>query len=474
MQNFYKIVSIGLLVAFVAAMLPVSFTPLKTQKAEAIPTIDAGAIAGILANLVQEILEVAWEAAVAILQKQILDMIVDQIIQWIQGGGEPKFISDWSGFLQDAGNKAAGKFIEGIADGVLCEPFNLNIQLQLRNKSFTDTITCTLDDVVGNIENFYDDFRSGGWIGYTTSLEPQNNFFGASLIAVSGLEKVRAAAEKAAELEGVTGGGYIGTKKCDKEGNCTITTPGQTIAGLVDKSLGADIDLIVNSQDIGPYIAAIADAAINRLIAEGVGGLQNLTTKKAPDDGFIKPGAGNCKGLKGDALDACENYQESSGNQFNESKSIFIAEIDKTFKPRRETQDAQINAISNLNQYKSNLEFLLAEFEKAICVNKNAFIKEINDELGYVAQKSDELQKDKSENDLIVKELEEIRSEINNAEINEWNKLTTSYRKFKDDGRFKEEEANKAKQKAEKDNGEIDIRKFNNSKKFQQNLTKCS
>jgi len=37
-----------------------------------------------------------------IIAKRIMDYIVDQTITWIQGGGEPKFISNWDGFLKDA------------------------------------------------------------------------------------------------------------------------------------------------------------------------------------------------------------------------------------------------------------------------------------------------------------------------------------------------------------------------------------
>ncbi|MCL5004887.1 MAG: hypothetical protein M1170_03020, partial [Patescibacteria group bacterium] len=50
----------------------------------------------------------AWKASEVIgrslrdvIAKRIMDYIVDQTVKWIQGGGKPKFITNWNGFLKD-------------------------------------------------------------------------------------------------------------------------------------------------------------------------------------------------------------------------------------------------------------------------------------------------------------------------------------------------------------------------------------
>ena len=35
-----------------------------------------------------------------IIAKRIMDYIVDQTVQWIQGGGEPKFVTNWDSFYE--------------------------------------------------------------------------------------------------------------------------------------------------------------------------------------------------------------------------------------------------------------------------------------------------------------------------------------------------------------------------------------
>ena len=119
-----------------------------------------------------------------IIAKRIMDYIVDQTVQWIQGGGEPKFVTNWDSFMKDAGDIAFDSVIREIGAAGLCSPFGLQVKLALLPvQKFSTQISCTLDNVVKNINIFYVDFSVGGWDGYLLSLEPQNNFYGAMLLA---------------------------------------------------------------------------------------------------------------------------------------------------------------------------------------------------------------------------------------------------------------------------------------------------
>jgi hypothetical protein len=62
----------------------------------------------------------------------VLSMLTNDLIKWIQGEGEPRFISDWRGFLSEAGDKAGGLFVDKyLGAGWLCEPFDVDIFMKI-------------------------------------------------------------------------------------------------------------------------------------------------------------------------------------------------------------------------------------------------------------------------------------------------------------------------------------------------------
>lgn len=174
-------------------------------------------------NLITWAAEEVWEYAKKnydkmlrdVIAKRLLDYVVNETVKWIQGGGEPKFIGNWEGFVEDAGDIAFDSVVRETSLAKLCTPFGLQVQIGLLPVgTFGDRITCTLDKVVSNIENFYVDFSVGGWNGYLVSLEPENNFYGAMLLAND--EAVLRTTKKkgAAKTEGLAGSGFMGDKQC--------------------------------------------------------------------------------------------------------------------------------------------------------------------------------------------------------------------------------------------------------------------
>lgn len=244
--------------------------------------------------------------------KKILDWTVDQVVDWIQNGGDlsDRFVTDWSSYADDAFNTAAGAVIQE-ALPLVCSSFSAQFELTLGNpvEKFGTQIGCTLDDVVENIDNFYDDFTSADdpWLAYNTMWQPQNNFFGATIMTKDKAlnEGVKNQASKLNDA--LASKGFISSKQCkttatyanyedingsncsgdelNSSGTCKeayvkdlngkyckgkdmeIVTPGANIANLIDKQINIDIDWIVNSRS---YITAIANAVINRAMKEGV------------------------------------------------------------------------------------------------------------------------------------------------------------------------------------------------------------
>ncbi|MDP3901639.1 MAG: hypothetical protein Q8Q37_01515 [bacterium] len=368
------------------------------------------------------------------LKKRVLDMMVDQIIQWVQGGGEPKFITDWGSFLRDAGQQAVGDFAQELGLGFLCEPFSFQIQIALQNPSpFSQRASCTLDEIVGNIENFYQNFENGGWIAYSESWKPRNNYYGSLIMAYDEQQNRRESAESAAWSEGIAGGGFLSTK--DANGN--ISTPGSVIGATVAKAIGSDIDYIVNAQQLQEYIAAISDAVINRLIKEGINGLQNVNTDNAPSSGYVVSSANQtgtaCAGLTSSALQSCLQYNQATTDSFNASKNAILTQIDLTLLPRVAAQNSLTSALNDLYSFASTATEIyenLIILEKdpnapiALCFKpKNQLLQEIASAIAEENNQLTDLQSQYDTNQAIIDELVAIKNQILLIPQDDWNSL---------------------------------------------------
>ena len=299
------------------------------------------------------------KVAVSSLKRRLLSMVTDQIVNWVEGGGKPLFVTDWKGFLSDAANIAAGDFAIELGLEDLCSPFGLQVRLSILNPPrFTDYVSCTLDDIVGNIENFYEDFRNGGWFAYSEMWLPQNNYYGAVFMAMNERDVRIAEEAQASILEAVSGNGFLGTRKCDPSGRfCTITTPGAQVGALVAKAVGSDIDYLIEADDLAVYVGAIADALINRLVRSGAEGLISLTTPDKPSNGYFS-GSGPCSGLRGGDLTNCLSIIKASEKTYEDNKKLFLTQIDATLLPRQtggtilsslvEGQSILVRTITNL------------------------------------------------------------------------------------------------------------------------------
>lgn len=273
-----------------------------------------------------------WEwlrkVAVELLKNQLIHQLVQQTIKWIQGEGKPQFLTNWKSFITKAGQDAAASAIYKILPGV-CESFGPLIKVQLQSIYNTDSssaVTCTLKQIVANIQQFYDSFSDGGWVAYGASALPSGNYFG-SLFEVNQIVSAKAAATKeAAGAESGASQGFLGTKVCASQntqdviailGNNAVfpltedqaisaarligedyikgsfrangifkscpkdgwqtTTPGVALGRVVDNALGAPIHRIVNSQDIIGLVAALINSVLNKLLLSGQQGLTGPT-----------------------------------------------------------------------------------------------------------------------------------------------------------------------------------------------------
>ncbi len=337
--------------------------------------------------------------ALATLKNRLLNMMVDQIIDWINGNGKPMFITDYKTFLKNAGNVAVGDLIQDAGWGAVCEPFraNLRLTLQLQNTVFSQRASCSFSQVRNNFQDFYNDFAKGGWVFYNEAWKPANNPYGAFIIAYDESNRRRAEAEQAAELQALAGGGFTGQTQCNEwkylvggpsgqyvgdpvrnstfpvdppagepatgEWICTnysVTTPGSVAEGVTTKAIGSSIDQVIQSNDLSDYAGAIASAAINRLIKEGVDGISGLSLPSINND--RKPEPTGCEGLSGDQLSIClsnssnynriQTYEQRVSNEYDAYSA-------STFQHAPTTAIAFDNLVSARNQINSMIVSLI-------------------------------------------------------------------------------------------------------------------
>jgi len=292
--------------------------------------------------IAKEAMKVAWN----ILRKKLLNMIVNDIVKWIQDGSTPRFITDWQGFMKTAADKAAGQLLEEMGGGWLCSKFSLQLRLALSTPpKFDETATCTLSAAIANIDKFMDGFENGGWAGFIKISESQNNYMGAYYLAIDRKKRIEAEAAEAKKNESAAGGGYLGDTVCvsmfNKATNDTATmpsyqgykeanipagykctkwesrTPGQAIAGSMQQAMGVDIENLISAKEFAEYAGAIIDAVINRVAKEGLAMLS--PSPEGASVGKTGPGINTPAtvpaSLSSLGLDPYQTYQHASSDK---------------------------------------------------------------------------------------------------------------------------------------------------------------
>lgn len=253
-----------------------------------------------------------------VVSKILLDWIANETTNWINGCGQPGYVTNWKNFASDAANVGIGEVVQDTQLAPLCAPFKLQVQLSLlpvQSQNFQQRIGCTLDQIVGNINDFYNDFSKGGWIAYQESWAPQNNYYGIMLMEHDQMLQKAAEEQNAALNQAMAGKGFLSVSQCvggtnqDQFCNSTcmtgqgavtdfqtcysdcmatsmtasdlcqasggveqVVTPGDIVGQAAGSALASsDTQWAAN---IHNWVAQIINAAINRLITTGIGAIQ--------------------------------------------------------------------------------------------------------------------------------------------------------------------------------------------------------
>ena len=233
-----------------------------------------------------------------VIAKRIIDYTVDETVKWVQGGGDPKFVTDWNGFMKEAGGMAFDSTIKEMGVSDICQPFAFQLKVALLpEKRFNkERVNCSISDIVANVQDFYNNFQNGGWLAYGESVKPENNLYMQLVMFDDEIKTRTSFNEDVKRQKANSGQGFLSVATCteddwqelydaciadggddaycrdsaDQGKTCTkeeVQTPGSMVGKALGESITSDTQWAAN---IESWTSALVNAAINRVTKEGV------------------------------------------------------------------------------------------------------------------------------------------------------------------------------------------------------------
>src|SRR3989338_11465970 len=229
----------------------------------------------------ENFLDVALKAA----SNAILRAMTNSVVSWIQGGGG-NFIQNLTGELQRQLDLTLGEFLNRLAGINMCGNIGAYLQIALRSpgsRAFSQKYSCTISNIVSNLQNFFTNFQNGGWPAwFHLSVTPTADPAGALIFAID--DKLRLGGEVKDSLINnfLAGKGFLGIQECQQvpDGDynletgeptyykqCKTTTPGATVARALEKAaVDTPFEQLVNVHEIQEMVNAILNALIQKVM----------------------------------------------------------------------------------------------------------------------------------------------------------------------------------------------------------------
>jgi hypothetical protein len=283
-----------------------------------------------------------------------IEQITTSVVDWINSGfdGQPSFVQDYEQFFTDVADKAAGQYIEGSGLAFLCSPFQLQVKIAIAqsyaNRKSSSASSCTLTNVVGNVEEFLNgNFAAGGWGGFLSlTTMPINNPYGAYIHGQISLGNEIASAQASAQAN--IKDGFIGSKEeydCQvrvnsqgvAERRCKerIVTPGTILENaLIDTNNQTLLSLNL-ADNFDEIIGALVQQLMTRTLYDG---LANLSNKGSYKDNFSQAKTQAALDAAQSLLTSLQSASQLS-QQYGTSQQGSIADI--------QVAQAQLNTLYN-------------------------------------------------------------------------------------------------------------------------------
>ncbi len=239
------------------------------------------------------------------LAKLIWRQIAGSIVDWINGGfnGKPAFLQDFNKFMLGVGDQIAGQIIQGSALSFLCSPFSLNIRIALATRYSQRAPSCTLTQVIKNVQNFMNNFSQGGWSSWLQlTTVPQNNNYGGYLIGAAtvqlNIDKQQLSWDKQLKFgsgflpatsqkcqgTSVNAGGKSPSPQASSNCSSSVDTPGALIANKIGATINSPETSLLLADDLNKII----DALSQQLITKALSGFNSLSQSNSYSDDYSR------------------------------------------------------------------------------------------------------------------------------------------------------------------------------------------
>src|SRR3989344_7165027 len=337
-NKFYKKIIPGILIATLLFSTLFFSVP---KKSEAIAVFDAANVVqstmtainttgSAFANYSVQFKEFVLDGLATMLAKQIIRQITSSIVTWINTGfeGSPSFVTNPGAFFLDVADQITGEFLAKTGGPLtaLCSPFSIDIRIALSFKyhpNIPKRYTCTLSTIIKESKNAAKnstingftagDFSQGGWPAFVSlTTEPQNNIYGAYIIADTELSlrvanaqwgkkdeisqgrgflswrdpKCKAAtkehnarARQNIEAMGqeysnmVEGGGESGTQQIKSINDCPVQTPGSVIVSSLEANVNGPLHELQLADELNEIVNALFAQLATQILSKGLGGV---------------------------------------------------------------------------------------------------------------------------------------------------------------------------------------------------------
>ncbi|MDP3963727.1 MAG: hypothetical protein Q8Q39_04485 [bacterium] len=251
----------------------------------------ANAQVGVILNTtIGDLARILTENVVHVGVKKIVQRIsrifLESLTNWVRSGfkGKPQFIERPDQFFRNLVRDGQLNHQLNLLATKLCYPLGragLGISISTPDVPGYPQLKCTARNQ--NLQGFFDDFSNGGWQTWGDIIQPQNNVYGITSLAVNA-EGVQVANKTSqGSLEYVASQGFLGIKQCAvtaifasalageefENKSCAEyknVTPGSVVSEKLKQHLTQEKDQWVETETIAQLLAAFIDTALNKFV----------------------------------------------------------------------------------------------------------------------------------------------------------------------------------------------------------------
>lgn len=296
--------------------------------------------------------ECVLDGLAVILRESLIRKITSSIVTWINSGfeGSPAFVTNIDDFLIDTADEAFGSYIYNNTNFAhLCSPFQFDIRFSLALSYSTDAArpTCTLSNIVDNVETAIDDLSvDWDWDVYETiTTDPSGNIFSSYIQSQENITSFinSEVGKKQEDVE--RGRGFLSQEDCSRDrngnsydsvvtggasgpltteqitdrerrskGDCFITTPGSTINDALSQQLNLSTDQLALADEFNEIVGALMGQLAQQ--AFGRGGVAGLSQRSGGSNSFLSQ-------YNEDARGASQEFSQNISNQTTGSEQSY-------------------------------------------------------------------------------------------------------------------------------------------------------